>query len=245
MRDVSTYAGAWVSAKLDELGSLHCGQSPSTAAVNQDGIGEPYVSGPEQWHDGRVRLTKWTTAPKRIAPEDSIFITVKGAGVGKMILGTRAAIGRDVYAFQPSPHMERRFVFWAIKHSINRIVLQAQGDIPGLSKDVILDHAIAVPSPGTQRATVERIEALFTEIDEGVESLEAARRALGLYRRSLLNAAFEGRLTAEWRAANPDLLETPDALLARIRKERETRHANALADWKKAVAAWEAGGPGG
>ena len=41
------------------------------------------------------------------------------------------------------------------------------------------------------------------------------------YRQALLKAAFEGKLTAPWRAANPAKLEPPETLLSRIRKERD------------------------
>ena len=107
----------------------------------------------------------------------------------------------------------------------------------------------ALPVPlapaNEQRRIVERIEALFDEIDRGVESLRDARELIGLYRQSLLKAAFEGRLTADWRAANPDKLESPDALLQYIREERETHHSIALEDWERSVAEWRKGGENG
>ena len=77
----------WVQTKLDDLGRLHCGQSPSSRDVNTDGLGELYVTGPEQWDGKQVHRTKWTTDPRRIVPEGCIFITVKGAGVGTMFPG--------------------------------------------------------------------------------------------------------------------------------------------------------------
>ncbi len=52
-----------------------------------------------------------------------------------------------------------------------------------------------------QRAIVAKIESLFSELDQGVAQLEAVRAQLGRYRQSVLKAAFEGRLTAAWRAA--------------------------------------------
>ena len=58
-----------------------------------------------------------------------------------------------------------------------------------------------------------KIEELFSELDAGEESLRRARRHLGVYRQSLLKQAFECKLTAPWRAQNPDLLESPDQLL--------------------------------
>ena len=62
-------------------------------------------------------------------------------------------------------------------------------------------HAFELPIAPTneQHRIVDRIEALFDEIDRGVESLRDAKRVIGLYRQSLLKSAFEGRLTAQWR----------------------------------------------
>ena len=103
---------------------------------------------------------------------------------------------------------------------------------------ILEDHEIELPPTGEQRRIVERLEALFAEIDRGVESLLAAKSALGLYRQSLLKSAFEGRLTADWRAQNPDKLENPDTLLTRIRREREARYRAGLNDWQRAIAEW-------
>ena len=120
-----------------------------------------------------------------------------------------------------------------------------EGDRPRVSFDQIGDFGILVPPPEEQRRIVERIEVLFDEIDRGVESLRYAKKALEIYRHSLLKAAFEGRLTADWRAQNPDKLESPDALLARIREEREARYEAALDEWERAVAEWRKGGENG
>ncbi len=50
-----------------------------------------------------------------------------------------------------------------------------------------------------QRAIVAKIEALFSELDKGVEQLETLRGQLKRYRQSVLKAAFDGKLTAKWR----------------------------------------------
>ncbi|SDX51802.1 type I restriction enzyme, S subunit [Paracoccus sanguinis] len=86
---------------------------------------------------------------------------------------------------------------------------------------------------------------MFDEIDKGVESLQTARTTLGLHRQSLLKSAFEGRLTADWRAKNADILEAPENLLARIQAERDTRYKAALDAWQDALAKWRADGEKG
>ena len=104
---------------------------------------------------------------------------------------------------------------------------------------------IPIPPLNEQRRIVERIETLFEEIDRGVDSLRTAKNSIALYRQSLLKSAFEGRLTADWRAQNPDKTESPDTLLSRIREEREARYEAALHEWERAVAKWRKGGAKG
>jgi len=69
--------------------------------------------------------------------------------------------------------------------------------------------------------------------------------AVDLYRKSLLKSAFDGRLTAEWRERNPEKIESAEALLVRIRGERERHYQAALNEWKRAVSGWEQGGKKG
>ena len=115
-----------------------------------------------------------------------------------------------------------------------------------LSKSFPVPAFSALPVPiaplNEQRRIVEEIDALFIEIDRGVESLQAAKKALTLYRHSLLKSAFQGRLTAEWRKQNADKLESPKALLTRIRAEREVRYKESVAAWQGALEQWRAGG---
>ncbi|MCZ0943387.1 MAG: restriction endonuclease subunit S [Gammaproteobacteria bacterium] len=117
-----------------------------------------------------------------------------------------------------------------------------EGDRPRVNFNQIGNFEVQVPPPGEQRRIVKRIETLFDEIDQGVESLRDAKRAVKLYRQSLLKSAFEGRLTADWRAKNPDKLESPEVLLASIREEREESFRAALDEWEEATAEWRDNG---
>jgi type I restriction enzyme, S subunit len=216
----------WARALLGDLGDLYCGQSPPSAAVNSDGIGTVYVTGPEQWDGHHLHLDKWTTEPKRLAPNDSIFITVKGSGVGKVFPGKAAAIGRDIYAFGPHAELDARFVERAIVFSIEDLKRNAAGDIPGLSRSHILDHEVAVPPAGEQRRIVESLDSYVTRLDAATECLDRIQRNLKRYRASVLQAAVEGRLVpteAEFARKEGRDYESGAALLARILKERRRR----------------------
>lgn len=116
---------------------------------------------------------------------------------------------------------------------------------PAVKDEQVRAQPFELPPTREQHRIVEKIEELFSELDKAVESLTLARAQLKTYRQSLLKAAFEGKLTADWRAANPDKLEPLETLLARIRAEREARYEQALSDWQTAVAEWCAGGEAG
>ena len=57
----------------------------------------------------------------------------------------------------------------------------------------------------------------------------------------MLKKAFEGELTREWRAQQTGL-PTAEELLEQIKAERERYYKQQLAEWKQAVADWEADG---
>lgn len=192
----------WMRTTIGALGVLHCGQSPSSAHVNAQGDGVPYVSGPEHWNGAVVHRSKWTTAPARMAPARSVFITVKGSGVGTLFPGIEAAIGRDIYAFEPHVEVDFRFVYRALQYSIQDVITRARGDIPGLSKAHILDHELSVPGPRAQAAVASKVDELFSEIDEGERALQRVQKLVERYRQSVLKAAVTGELTREWRQRN-------------------------------------------
>ncbi|WP_052507453.1 restriction endonuclease subunit S [Desulfonatronovibrio magnus] len=96
---------------------------------------------------------------------------------------------------------------------------------------------IKVPPLPEQHAIVEKIEELFSELDNGIESLKKAREQLKTYRQAVLKYAFEGKLTQEWREQQiqaGNLPEPAEKLLERIKEEREAHYQQQVEEWKKA-----------
>ena len=120
-----------------------------------------------------------------------------------------------------------------------------EGDRPRVNFDQIGNFNIFVPPLNEQQRIADKIEALFDEIDKGVENLRAAKATLDLYRKSLLKSAFQGRLTADWRARNPDKLESPESLRAQAEFERTEWHTVAIEKWNDEVEAWQSAGAKG
>lgn len=92
-----------------------------------------------------------------------------------------------------------------------------------LSSRTIGDIELPLPPRAEQTRIVEKLEELLSDLDAGVAELKAAQRKLAQYRQSLLKAAMEGALTADWRAAHGQSQETGAELLQRILSERRAR----------------------
>ncbi|WP_163875663.1 restriction endonuclease subunit S [Rhizobium laguerreae] len=193
----------WVTSSLGNFGEVYCGQSSTAADVNSDGRGTAYVTGPEQWTGTAIELNKWTTTPKRIVPDGCIFITVKGAGVGKMFPGISCAIGRDVYAYRPSQELSYPFVAKALAHTVNAVIREARGDIPGLSKEHITDHVVPLPPLAEQKRIVAKLDALNAKSACARMELARIEILVSRFKQAVLSKAFSGELTKDWRNGQP------------------------------------------
>jgi type I restriction enzyme S subunit len=74
-----------------------------------------------------------------------------------------------------------------------------------------------------QTEIVRRVEELFTFADKVEAQVNAAQARVNNLTQSILAKAFRGELTAEWRAANPELISgdnSAESLLKRIKAER-------------------------
>ena len=243
---------SWKWATIKQLGDVVSGGTPSTRV-------------PEYWGNDIV----WFT-PSDLTGYKSKFIA-KGAkslsskglanssarviSAGSVMFSSRAPVGYVAINNVPaatnqgfkSVVLHHKIFNEYVYHYLKSAKYIAEERATGTTFEELSGSAfgalpIPIPSFNEQHRIVEKIEALFNELDKGVDSLRAAKTDLGLYRQSLLKAAFEGKLTADWRARNPDKLESSDVLLARIRQEREDRYKAALNDWERAVVDWRADG---
>jgi len=91
--------------------------------------------------------------------------------------------------------------------------------VPNVNATKLKQVSIPIAPLQEQYRIVTKIEELFTKLDVGIEALKQVHAQLKRYRQSVLKAAVEGRLTAEWRQQHLDELEPADKLLERILKE--------------------------
>ncbi|MCJ7790602.1 MAG: restriction endonuclease subunit S [Candidatus Atribacteria bacterium] len=77
-----------------------------------------------------------------------------------------------------------------------------------LNQSSMKSITIKVAPLNEQNRIVQKIEELFSDLDKATEDLKKTREKLKIYRKAVLKAAFEGKLTEEWRKKNiPRLAE--------------------------------------
>ena len=135
------------------------------------------------------------------------------------------AIGSTGFHVLRSQWLRPEFLFRLVQSQrfIDEMTAVVQGALyPAVRPKDVAAFTFAFETPKQQNRIVAKLEELLSDLDAGVAELMTAQKKLGKYRQSLLKAAVEGALTAEWRAQNAPS-ETGAQLLERILQQRRAR----------------------
>lgn len=153
------------------------------------------------------------------------IVVARAGSVGKSFL-MREDVRDAVFAsylvrFTPRISSEYVHFFMQSRRYWEQIEEKSAGiAIPNVNASKLSAIKLPLPPLGEQERIVEKIEALFAELDKGEESLRQVQTLLASYRQSVLKAAVTGELTADWRAERAGQLEHGRDLLDRILKAR-------------------------
>jgi len=159
--------------------------------------------------------------------------------------GDNAWLNQHIFKVNCKPFIEKYFLYYFLDKITKELYSKTHGSgMVHVTKSKFVSTLIPLPPLPEQRAIVARIEKLFSRLDKGVETLLKVKDQLKVYRQAVLKWAFEGKLTAEWRAFQQaqGALPSAEELLEQIKAERERQYQNKLVEWQKAVKEWEANG---
>lgn len=132
----------------------------------------------------------------------------------------------EFHVLRPENGIESRWIVnYLLQHEIRRTAQrQMTGGVGQMRVPATFFDIAEIPLPATaeQQRISDAMDELFSDLDAGVAALERVRENLKLYRASLLKAAVDGTLTADWRAQRPNT-EPASELLQRILAERRCR----------------------
>lgn len=138
--------------------------------------------------------------------------------------GPNALLNQHIFKVVPNESLvDKTFLRYSLKKSIEELLNTEHlhgSTMKHINRGPFLAHQIPLPPLNEQSRIADKIDELFSELDNGIEELETAQKKLELYRQSLLKSAVEGELSKEWRKTQTEVSETGEQLLARILKER-------------------------
>jgi len=183
------FEGEWERAKIGDyfelLSGQHLNPDEYTTTSNETA---PYFSGPSDFTNDPAEVSKWTLINAKFAKRGCILITVKGSGVGSMMLLElpKVAIGRQLMAISTT-NASIAFLYYQLSYYGKYFQSLSTGNmIPGLSRSDILTTPIFLPSLPEQ----ERIAICLSSVANRIEALRKKNELLKLHKKALLQNLF-------------------------------------------------------
>lgn len=199
------------------------------------------------WDDLWFVPRRYVKNDDQLVAVDDILISTANSYelVGKVSLVTHTKFASTLGAFisllRAFKGVDPKFLYYQLSSdSIQRSIREMSSTTTNISNvsGAKLKTLVLRMAPTTEQVRiVAKLEELLSDLDAGVAELKAAQKKLQQYRQSLLKAAVEGALTANWREAQRQQgapTATGAQLLARILTERRARwEAKQLAKFKE------------
>ena len=185
----------WVQCSLVEANVVIAGQSPESKYYNETGVGLPFFQGKADFGQLHPTNRVFCTDPKKVAVSGDILLSVR-APVGPTNLAKETvAIGRGLNAIRPLGGILTKYVLYYFKQI--EPVFSGQGTgttFSAVTVDDVKNLSFPLSPLAEQHRIVAKIDALFSELDKGVEMLQTVRAQLRTYRQAVLKWAFTGQL---------------------------------------------------
>jgi type I restriction enzyme S subunit len=242
----------WKIVQLQDIGKIVSGGTPSTkvaeyweeeicwiSPADLSGYNQKYIS------KGNKSISKFglENSSAKLMPKGSILFSSR-APIGYVAIASNSlATNQGFKSIIPNENIFNEYIYYYLKSAKQLAEKHANGTtFKEISAKAFASLSIPLPPLPEQHRIVEKIEELFSELDDGVASLKKALEQLKTYRQAVLKWAFEGKLTEKWRNTHQDSLEDADTLLEQIKAERKRHYQQQLEDWKQALKEWENNG---
>ncbi len=170
---------------------------------------------------------------RSIAQPNDVLMNIVGPPLGKVAVLTDQYpewnLNQAITLFRADPSaLHHLFLYHVLCEGelVREVMPNTKGSVGqvNISLSQCRDALLPIPPLDEQTEIVRRVEELFAFADKVEAQVNAAQTRVNNLTQSILAKAFRGELTAEWRAANPELISGENsaaALLERIKAERE------------------------
>ena len=183
---------SWKTTTIGSVCEVIAGQSPESSFYNKDGKGLAFYQGKKDFGEKYISdPTVWTTQITKEAEQGDILMSVR-APVGPVNLATqRICIGRGLAAIRAKNEINKEYLFYILRKIESELVGSSGAVFNSINKSQIASIRIPLPSLATQHKIVEKLDAIFAEIDRATVATEAnVKNAEALFQ-SYLTEVFE------------------------------------------------------
>ena len=208
-------------ASLCDLGEWRGGGTPSKLVEDYWNGNIPWVSPKDMKlnsiSDSEDHITERAvdSSATKLIPRNSILCVTRSGILAHTfpvaISKVPVTVNQDIKALTPFEGIDARFLAWALRAQSRHILQTCSKNgttVNSIESSRLYAYRVPVAPHREQLQVVAKIEELFSELDDGIQSLTAAREQLKVYRHAVLKYAFDGKLTARWREDNQSSLET-------------------------------------
>lgn len=199
--------GNWCWTRMQEIAQWGSGGTPSRKVseyyngdiswVKTGELNDDYIFETEE----HITQEAISHSSAKIYPTDTVVIAMYGATIGKVgILGIPAATNQACACAIVKPSTDYKYLFYYAQSQKDDFIKKGKGGAqPNISQEIIKFHQFPLPPLAEQQRIVDRIESLFTKLDEAKEKAQAVVDSFETRKAAILHKAFTGELSAKWR----------------------------------------------
>ena len=230
MEELFEIPSSWKWTNIEGIGETFSGGTPKTADESNFDGDIPWITPADLTgytaryiSRGKRNITEkgLENSSAKIMPEGTVLFSSR-APIGYVAISKNPVCTNQGFkCIKPSLNINSEYVYYYLKSSKSIVESRASGTtFLEISGSRFNNIPIPIAPLNEQKRIVDKIEQLFSNLDEGESLLKKVQQQLNVYRQSVLKAAVTGELTKDWREANKDRLEPGDVLLRRILKAR-------------------------
>lgn len=189
----------WVWTRLDVLGDFGMGQTILSKNLIENGV--PVYSATEEdkifgyiaESDNKINLTN-----------KDLVIPARGNSIGyvKYIDVIKASCTQTTMFMRVHEKNISKYLYYYMKCFKDTLFIYSGNAIPQITISNIKTKEVSLPPLAEQQRIVDRIESLFSKLDEAKEKTQAALDSFETRKAAILHKAFTGELTQKWREKN-------------------------------------------
>jgi len=185
----------WRWARLEEVCEVNMGQSPPSKTYNQNEVGLPFFQGKSDFGELYPSPRVWCSAPKKIAIEGDILISVRAPVGPTNLANIKCCIGRGLAALRVRSELDRYWLLFYLRSIENLLASAGTGStFNAITKKELVTMPVLLPSLEEQRRIITCLEETQEKIKLIKDSQAQFEAELQCLEQSILDSAFKGEL---------------------------------------------------